>query len=85
MRAKNTAHRYAHTALSTHSVREGMRKWRKSMILLRAQMCVLDVQTERTYTPCVLDTEVCNAVRAERRKKPKEWFRERKRIQRGSV
>jgi hypothetical protein len=56
MRAKNTAHRYAHTLSSTHSVREGVRKWRKSMTLLRAQVCVLDVQTKRTYTPCVFDT-----------------------------
>lgn len=53
MRAKNPAHRYAHTPPSTHSVHEGVRKWRKCMILLRAQVCVLGVQTERTYTPCV--------------------------------
>src|SRR5687767_4262254 len=53
MRAKTPAHRAVHTPLSAHSVREGVRKWRKPMILLRAQVCISGVQTERTYTPCV--------------------------------
>src|SRR5688500_12418110 len=51
--AKNAAHNAAHNPLSRTGVREGVQKWHKYMILLRAQGVHFDVQAERTYIPCV--------------------------------